>query len=340
MQSIPVLTLTILASAVVSAERFVNALGAVCGLGEAAHGVARSDAAIGDAFSADVLGTAVVTSGAAFPNGTIVMSDALGRAVPWVFGYEPTGQARAEATAAGQSIEILLLPKAAQACAPSVGFLHTASGGVTANRFVTLLGALAGAGAATAGVSTQAVDSGHGFNCIAFGYGHVLSGDAFSAGDTLMSDATSRAIAWTANNAKAALALDAATAAGQLVRVLVLPNTLPATALSALTISVTAGAGGLTAKRYVKADGTIAGAGDNAIGVAVTSAAQGAQAIVAIAGLAQVTASDAVSVGAVLKSATGGKAVTYSVSGAKVSIARTAAAQADDDIWALLASNV
>lgn len=94
----------------------------------------------------DVLGTAIVESGAAFAAHTRVMSDALGRAVPWRYGYEAEGIASGAATAAGQRIEILLLPKAKQDCAPSVGFSHVASGAVTANRFVAPLGALVNAG--------------------------------------------------------------------------------------------------------------------------------------------------------------------------------------------------
>jgi hypothetical protein len=45
-----------------------------------------------------------------------------------------------------------------------------------------------------------------------------------AAGDTIKSDATGRAITWVTSGAKIALALEAATAAGQFIEVLLIPN--------------------------------------------------------------------------------------------------------------------
>jgi len=52
----------------------------------------------------------------------------------------------------------------------------------------------------------------------------IESGAAFSAGATLKSDSSGRAITWVTSGAKVALALEAATAAGQFVEVLLIPN--------------------------------------------------------------------------------------------------------------------
>jgi hypothetical protein len=52
----------------------------------------------------------------------------------------------------------------------------------------------------------------------------VEAGAAVAAGDTIKSDATGRAITWATSGAKIALALEAATAAGHFIEVLLIPN--------------------------------------------------------------------------------------------------------------------
>lgn len=80
-QNVSLLTLSVLASAVITACRFVTNAGAPCGLAGDALGVSRSAAAIGAYAPVDVIGTAVVESGAAILAGAPVQSDASGRAI-------------------------------------------------------------------------------------------------------------------------------------------------------------------------------------------------------------------------------------------------------------------
>ena len=52
----------------------------------------------------------------------------------------------------------------------------------------------------------------------------LLKGAAVAAGATVKSDASGRAITWASSGAKVGLALEAATAAGQMIEVLLVPN--------------------------------------------------------------------------------------------------------------------
>lgn len=80
-QSRSILAHSILATAAITAERFITYAGAVAGLGAHAAGVARTEGASGDYICVDMIGTAVVTAGAAVAAGALVMSDASGRAI-------------------------------------------------------------------------------------------------------------------------------------------------------------------------------------------------------------------------------------------------------------------
>jgi hypothetical protein len=94
----------------------------------------------------------------------------------------------------------------------------TASGAVTKNRFVTYAGAQAGAGVAVAGVSDDNVTNGQMFPNKARGWLLVESGGAVAQGAAVESDASARAV--TRNTGEqAGRAVDAATAAGQLIRI-------------------------------------------------------------------------------------------------------------------------
>jgi hypothetical protein len=99
-----------------------------------------------------------------------------------------------------------------------------ATGAITANRFVTVAGALAGADANTFGVACSTVASGEKFTADVFGTATVEAGAAVSAGATIKSDSTGRAITWATSGAKVGLALEAASAAGQMIEVLLIPN--------------------------------------------------------------------------------------------------------------------
>lgn len=108
-QSIPLLTLSKIASGVIAAERFTTYAGAQAGAAANTQGVARSAASIGEAYPVDVIGTATVESGAAVANGAAIETDASGRAITRTSG--PTvARALQAATAAGQRIEVLLIP--------------------------------------------------------------------------------------------------------------------------------------------------------------------------------------------------------------------------------------
>lgn len=80
-QNISLLALSIAATAAVSACRFISKAGAHAGAGVGAIGVSQSSAAIGELVPYDVIGTAVVESGAAVAFGDLVQSDSVGRAI-------------------------------------------------------------------------------------------------------------------------------------------------------------------------------------------------------------------------------------------------------------------
>ncbi len=110
-QAQPCVALSLTAAGVIGEYRFVSAAVAQAGAAVNTLGVARMAAAIGDVIPVDAVGTAVVESGAAIAAGALVETDASGRAItkaagPAVARVLP-GQA---ATAAGQFIEVLLIP--------------------------------------------------------------------------------------------------------------------------------------------------------------------------------------------------------------------------------------
>lgn len=112
-QSISLLALAVLASATVTAERFVTPAGAPAGAGANTLGVARSGAASGERVTVDVMGTAVVEAGAAVAAGDTLKADASGRAITWATSGAKVAVALEAASSAGQFIEVLLIPNAA-----------------------------------------------------------------------------------------------------------------------------------------------------------------------------------------------------------------------------------
>jgi hypothetical protein len=93
-----------------------------------------------------------------------------------------------------------------------------ATGAIIKKRFVTAAGAVAGAGANVAGVAGDDAAVGETFPVKARGWLIVESGAAVAQGDDVQSDATGRAITQAAGK-HAGRALDAATAAGQPIRI-------------------------------------------------------------------------------------------------------------------------
>jgi hypothetical protein len=119
--NISLLTLTVTAASALAACRFVTQDGAYPAAGAAAFGVTRSSAGgAGDLVPVDVQGTAIAESGAAIAKDAPLMVDATGRVVPLTVGSKsPVGRAMEAATAAGQQIEILLVPSAGLVSAAS-----------------------------------------------------------------------------------------------------------------------------------------------------------------------------------------------------------------------------
>jgi hypothetical protein len=112
-QAISLLTLACVLSGTVSANRFVTPAGALTGADANTLGVARTAGVSADKVPVDILGTAVVEAGAAVAAGATIKSDATGRAITWVTSGAKVALALEAATAAGQFIEVLLIPNVA-----------------------------------------------------------------------------------------------------------------------------------------------------------------------------------------------------------------------------------
>ena len=112
-QSTPVLTLSRVASGAIVANRFVTVANAQAGADANALGVSVSAAVAGEVVPVDVIGSTIVEAGAAVAAGATVKSDASGRAITWAPAGAKVGVALDAATAAGQMIEVLLIPNVA-----------------------------------------------------------------------------------------------------------------------------------------------------------------------------------------------------------------------------------
>lgn len=101
---------TVVASATVVGGRFVSQAGGYPTANAPAFGVTRSDGASGDLLPVDVMGTTEVTVAGPVAVGDAIKAAADGRAE--VAGASDLAVARAmsAATAAGQSIKVLLIP--------------------------------------------------------------------------------------------------------------------------------------------------------------------------------------------------------------------------------------
>jgi hypothetical protein len=108
-QKRPLLTLTILASAVLTKYQAVTYAGAVAGNGVAVAGFATEDAAIGDYVATDALGTTIAIAGADVAAGAKVAVGSSGKVITAVSTKIPVGIAL-QAGVADQPFEILLIP--------------------------------------------------------------------------------------------------------------------------------------------------------------------------------------------------------------------------------------
>lgn len=112
-QGIPLLTLSTVLTGVVTANKFVTPAGALAGADANTLGVVRTAGAIGDKAPVDVLGTTTVEAGAAFAAGATLKVDATSRAITWAVAGARVAVALEAAAAAGQVVEVFLLPNAA-----------------------------------------------------------------------------------------------------------------------------------------------------------------------------------------------------------------------------------
>lgn len=108
-QGISILKLSVKATAAIVARRFVTIGGTVAAAGVTALGVSDFAGAIGDDVTVHVVGTWPVEAGAAIAAGSAIESDATGRAIPLAAGIK-LGRTLQAATAAGQFIEVFLIP--------------------------------------------------------------------------------------------------------------------------------------------------------------------------------------------------------------------------------------
>jgi hypothetical protein len=112
-QSIALLSLPVVASGAIAEGRFVTPAGAQAGADANTLGVSRSAAASAERTTIDVLGTAIVEAGAAVAANASLKSDASGRAITWATSGAKVAIALEAASAAGQFIEVLLIPNVA-----------------------------------------------------------------------------------------------------------------------------------------------------------------------------------------------------------------------------------
>lgn len=112
--NISTLTLTVIATAVIAANRMVTNAGAYAAAGGLPLGVSRSDGAIGDPIPVDVQGTALVEAGAAIAADAPVMVTTSGKVITHDNDGDKhaIGRALEAATGDGDVFEILLLPSA------------------------------------------------------------------------------------------------------------------------------------------------------------------------------------------------------------------------------------
>jgi hypothetical protein len=109
--NISILTLTVKATAVIPANRFVERDGTLPAAGGNALGVTRFAGEVGDLMAVDVHGTTIAECGAAVAIDSALMVDAAGKVVVLAgSGKQTVGRALEAGTADGSKIEILLIP--------------------------------------------------------------------------------------------------------------------------------------------------------------------------------------------------------------------------------------
>lgn len=106
--NISTLSLAIVAAAALSANRLVKADGTYAVAGEVTYGVTRTSALVGDRVALDNEGTATVEAGGVVAVGAAVQAGVDGKCIAGT--TKPFGRAVTAASAAGQLIEVWLMP--------------------------------------------------------------------------------------------------------------------------------------------------------------------------------------------------------------------------------------
>lgn len=106
---IPILTLSIAATAAITTRQAVGHGGAVAAAAGAMLGLAECDAASGEQVPVDTLGTSIATAGAAITVGQDLEVGAAGKLVPLAAGRKVAVALQA-AAADGALVEVLLTP--------------------------------------------------------------------------------------------------------------------------------------------------------------------------------------------------------------------------------------
>jgi hypothetical protein len=107
--AIKILTVSVVAAAALAQNRAVTGAGALPAAGARILGFTDTTAAIGERVSVGAMGTTIVEAGAAFAVDAALEVDSLGRAITKSTGVT-VGRALQAATAAGQLVEVLLIP--------------------------------------------------------------------------------------------------------------------------------------------------------------------------------------------------------------------------------------
>lgn len=105
----PILTLTLIALAVVEAHRAIASDGDYAAAGEHMIGVSDVNSFVDDELAVDVLGTSICEAGAAIAADALIQVGANGKFITKAAG-KAVGRALSAATADGSKFEALLLP--------------------------------------------------------------------------------------------------------------------------------------------------------------------------------------------------------------------------------------
>lgn len=116
-QKLALLTLSVAATAAISAERFVTESGAHAAPGEDCLGVSCTSGAVGEMLPVDVIGTTIVTAGGTFSKTDGLAVGANGKAVAAADGDVIVARALQDASGDGVRVEVLLIPNAVSAVA-------------------------------------------------------------------------------------------------------------------------------------------------------------------------------------------------------------------------------